>query len=197
MKTLFVKGNRGKNKRSYDQIMDILLTQLEENLPSKVVASRYDVTLQTVYKWRKIYAKHLENYKKMKEAEIKNANKEDKDLKEEKIHNAACGKRLRLLRTSLNLSQDRIAKILGITVAVYMRIERGYTVLNSYIITKLYKFLGINPIYLITGEGDCFLIKDTDLFEKINTEQKKYSNRNNTKEDEEDLLWFISKNTNF
>lgn len=196
MKALFVKGNRGKNKRSYDQIMDILLTQLEENLPSKVVASRYDVTLQTVYKWRKIYAKHLENYKKMKEAEIKNADKEDKDLKEEKIHNAACGKRLRLLRTSLNLSQDRIAKILGITVAVYMRIERGYTVLNSYIITKLYKFLGINPIYLITGEGDCFLIKDTDLFEKINTEQKKYS-RNDTKEDEEDLLWFTSKNTNF
>ena len=64
MKKLSVKGNKGRNKRSYVQIMDILLTQLEENLPSKVVASRYDITLQTVYKWKKIYAKHLENYKK-------------------------------------------------------------------------------------------------------------------------------------
>lgn len=53
MKKLSVKGNKGKNKRSYVQIMDILLTQLEENLPSKVVASRYDITLQTVYKWKK------------------------------------------------------------------------------------------------------------------------------------------------
>ena len=69
MKALFVKGNRGKNKRSYDQIMDILLTQLEENLPSKVVASRYDVTLQTVYKWRKIYAKHLHRLRKSKNRE--------------------------------------------------------------------------------------------------------------------------------
>ncbi|EAI2816801.1 helix-turn-helix domain-containing protein [Campylobacter jejuni] len=189
MKKLSVKGNKGKNKRSYVQIMDILLTQLEENLPAKVVASRYDVTLQTVYKWKKIYAKHLENYKKLKEeAKIKNADKENKDLQEEKIHNAACGKRLKFLRTSLNLSQDRIAEILGITVAIYMRMEKGYTVLNSYIITKLYKFLGINPVYLITGEGDSFLIKDPDLFKKINTEQKKYSNRNNTKENEEDLF---------
>ncbi|EAJ5035996.1 XRE family transcriptional regulator, partial [Campylobacter jejuni] len=131
MKKLSVKGNKGKNKRSYVQIMDILLTQLEENLPSKVVASRYDITLQTVYKWKKIYAKHLENYKKLKEeAKIKNADKENKDLQEEKIHNAACGKRLKFLRTSLNLSQDRIAEILGITVAIYMRMEKGYTVLN-------------------------------------------------------------------
>lgn len=174
MKRLSVKGNKGKNKKTYDQIMEILSIQVKENLPSKVVASRYDITLQTVYKWRKKYTKYLENYEKVKqEAEEKTL--KEPDLENEHIHISDCAKRLRTLRIALNLSQQRIANILGISQALYVRFEKGYGQLNSFMIKKLYKTLGINPIYLMCGEGDCFLIKDIDLFERINNEQKKYN----------------------
>ncbi|MBK1973902.1 helix-turn-helix transcriptional regulator [Campylobacter sp. TTU-622] len=185
MKRLSVKGNKGKNKKTYDQIMEILSIQVKENLPSKVVASRYDVTLQTVYKWRKVYSKYLDNYEKMKEeAERKAIEEKNKDLEQESTHVLDCAKRLRSLRISLNLSQQRIAEILDVSQSIYVRFEKGYGQLNSFIIKKLHKFLGINPIYLISGEGDCFSIKNIELFEKLNKEQKKYSNKDQSKQEE-------------
>ncbi|EPV5182383.1 helix-turn-helix domain-containing protein [Campylobacter coli] len=169
--------------------MEILSIQVKENLPSKVVVSRYDITLQTVYKWRKKYTKYLENYEKVKqEAEEKTL--KEPDLENEHIYISDCAKRLRTLRIALNLSQQRIANILGISQALYVRLEKGYGQLNSFMIKKLYKTLGINPIYLICGESDCFLIKDIDLFERINNEQKKYNK--NQLEQENSLNYYIN-----
>ncbi|HEC1724909.1 TPA: helix-turn-helix domain-containing protein [Campylobacter coli] len=78
--------------------------------------------MQTIYKWRKKYTKYLENYEKVKqEAEEKTL--KESDLENEHIHISDCAKRLRTLRIALNLSQQRIANILGISQALYVRLE--------------------------------------------------------------------------
>ncbi|KPI55136.1 hypothetical protein KW94_03800 [Clostridioides difficile] len=62
------------------------------------------------------------------------------------------GKRLKICRNELNLTQDEFAEILGISLTYYGQIERGINAPSLEKIFLLYLKLNIDPTYLITGK---------------------------------------------
>ncbi|MGL5955437.1 MAG: XRE family transcriptional regulator [Brevinema sp.] len=65
------------------------------------------------------------------------------------------GERLREIRKSLNLSQQEFGKKLGIATMIVSRLETNDTVLKAPILSKI-NDLGVNLIWLLTGEGQAF-----------------------------------------
>ncbi|HBF7094743.1 TPA: helix-turn-helix transcriptional regulator [Clostridioides difficile] len=80
------------------------------------------------------------------------------------------GKRLKICRNELNLTQEEFAEILGISLTYYGQIERG---MNGPSLEKilLYLKLNIDPTYLITGK--VFYNLDVDvLLENCQSDKK-------------------------
>jgi len=69
--------------------------------------------------------------------------------------------RLKELRQIGNLSQEEMAKILEITLQTYNRYEKGHRIPDAEILNRLVQSFGVNLNWLITGEGEMFIHKDT------------------------------------
>ncbi len=63
------------------------------------------------------------------------------------------GKKLRKLRQGLNLTQNEVAKMLGISTASVHQWEQGYSFPSAAILLRLMKIFGIRDIWALV-EGD-------------------------------------------
>jgi len=76
--------------------------------------------------------------------------------------------RLRQVRTILNLTQQELAEALGVTVTSIRRYEYGTTQISKKTAFALKGLFGVNPTWLLTGEGEMFLpTEDGPTPEKI------------------------------
>ena len=77
-------------------------------------------------------------------------------------------KRLKEARIHLGYNQKDFAQEMGVSNAVMCSIENGNIKdLGVSFVTKLFEKFGVNPIYLLSGEGE--IIFDKDFFNMINT----------------------------
>ena len=72
------------------------------------------------------------------------------------------GERLKLIRHSLGMSQDELAKKIGYERSSIGNAECGKTKLSSYLIASLVKTFNVNVEYLLEGNGDMFLKNKSD-----------------------------------
>ena len=88
--------------------------------------------------------------------------------------------RLRLLRTSMRLSQEEFAKLGGVQISAQANYERGHRSPSVDYLLALQK-LGIDIIYILTGDTAAYGLS-SDEYELLNTykkssPQKKYGIR--------------------
>ncbi len=72
------------------------------------------------------------------------------------MKNAEVGARLRKIRKEMDLTQDKIAKMLGIAVLTWQNYEYGNTNPSTEILFKLCNDTKFNPEWIITGQGSMF-----------------------------------------
>lgn len=77
-------------------------------------------------------------------------------------HRAALGERLRIAREYVGLSQEEVAKHLGIPRSALSNVEAGQRKLDTLELTKLAK-LYQRPITWITGEGSPVSVEKDEL----------------------------------
>lgn len=70
--------------------------------------------------------------------------------------NLAVGERLRHLRESNNLTQPAFADALGISLRGYQNYERGERGPSDLLIRAVWRTLGADPLWLLTGEGPIY-----------------------------------------
>lgn len=61
------------------------------------------------------------------------------------------GRRLRILRTDMNISQKDLAKNVGLSGQIISNIERGYTEVTSEQAAKLARFFQVSTDYLLNS----------------------------------------------
>ncbi|MGN8119178.1 helix-turn-helix domain-containing protein [Labrys sp. 22185] len=64
------------------------------------------------------------------------------------------GERLAIVRKRHRLAMGAIASILGLPRGAYARIEDGRQELTAPAMTRLVEHLGVDPLWLLTGQGD-------------------------------------------
>jgi len=74
--------------------------------------------------------------------------------------------RLKSTRKDMKLSQKRLGELIGVTQSVIAGLETGYRK-NSAYTPQLAQVLGVNALWLATGEGEKYISKNTK--EKENT----------------------------
>ena len=67
--------------------------------------------------------------------------------------NVEIGKRLQQQRKRLNLTQEQAAELLDISPTYYGALERGEKRLSLEKVVMIYRCMGIDPTYLLTGKG--------------------------------------------
>lgn len=67
--------------------------------------------------------------------------------------NAGIGRRLFSVRARASLSQTAFAEALGVSPRAYQNYERGEREIPALLIRSLYLQYAIDPIWLLTGEG--------------------------------------------
>ena len=65
--------------------------------------------------------------------------------------------RLKYVREHLGLSQKELAQALGVSQKAVSYWERGERSMPAIILRRLKESLGVNPDWLLTGEGEPFL----------------------------------------
>jgi len=68
--------------------------------------------------------------------------------------NKAVGSRLASARAAQGLSQPRFAAALGLSLRGYQNYERGERAPSDELIRAAWSTFGIDPVWLLTGEGD-------------------------------------------
>jgi transcriptional regulator with XRE-family HTH domain len=86
----------------------------------------------------------------------------------------AIGLRLKKIRKTLSLTQEMMARIIGIGRPNYTRIEIGDTFLNHIILHKLATEFNVSVDWLICGRGSMFIQKmeDSDMEKKGDLESQ-------------------------
>jgi len=74
--------------------------------------------------------------------------------------------RLKFIRASLRLSQNELAKTLGVSEITVRRWELGKTELPQMVAYALKALYNVNPDWLLTGEGEPFLKPQTGTVKK-------------------------------
>ncbi|MEM0995696.1 MAG: helix-turn-helix transcriptional regulator [Bacteroidota bacterium] len=69
----------------------------------------------------------------------------------------AMGERLRKLRKSNDLTQHEMADLFDVTPSMISNIERGISFMSVFQVYILSKHLGVDPNFLIAGQGDTSL----------------------------------------
>ncbi|GKX30348.1 transcriptional regulator [Vallitalea longa] len=61
------------------------------------------------------------------------------------------GKRIKESRKSVNMTQEKVSEILGVSPEYVSRIETGAAKLNLEMLVKMSDILDLSPAYLLTG----------------------------------------------
>ncbi len=72
------------------------------------------------------------------------------------------GSRIKLLRQQLNMSQDELAKSLGVTKQAISNMENSKSSPSISVLHKLNIKFDINLNYLISGVGNFYVTKETE-----------------------------------
>jgi len=65
--------------------------------------------------------------------------------------------RLKKVREFKKLSQSQLAKLLGVSQKAISQWERGERAIPATILKQLQEHLNLNPLWLLTGEGEPFV----------------------------------------
>lgn len=68
--------------------------------------------------------------------------------------------RVAQVREHLELSQDKMARQLGLSLRAYANYERGERTIPVELLRSLYKRFSVDPIWLLTGDGHMILDRD-------------------------------------
>jgi transcriptional regulator with XRE-family HTH domain len=80
--------------------------------------------------------------------------------------------RIRKVRNSLKLSQEKFGARIGVSRSVINNFERGVTILSSPLLEHFCDIFNVNQDWLLTGEGEMFTpIVQTSIFDTL---QHKY-----------------------
>ena len=71
------------------------------------------------------------------------------------------GSRIKLLRQQLNMSQDELAKSLGVTKQAISNIENSKSAPSVNVLSKLALDYNVNLNYLIIGKGSVYSLDDS------------------------------------
>src|SRR5271154_4879072 len=93
------------------------------------------------------------------------------------------GKRLRLRRTMMGLSQEAIAKAVGITFQQVQKYEKGANAMNSKRLYEFAQFMHVPVAYFFDGLEHGHSGNATEFAE----EGKKFDHKNNSASDRESL----------
>lgn len=85
--------------------------------------------------------------------------------------------RLKRVRKALGLSQVQMAAALGIGQSTYCQFETGVRSLQTRYLNAMKVMYGVNPEWILTGEGDMFIKSSRDeeffaVFESLTDESK-------------------------
>lgn len=80
--------------------------------------------------------------------------------------------RFKLARQSLNLTQQELGDILGISKSAVSKIESGKSVITERNVQVLSEKLDINPLWLKEGKGDMLLNIKEDFVDQLVREYK-------------------------
>lgn len=75
--------------------------------------------------------------------------------------------RLKVLRKSINLSQEKFGERLGVTGAGISKIESGDRSFTEQMIKAVCLEFGVDYMWLTTGEGEMFVESDSDTMDLI------------------------------
>lgn len=68
--------------------------------------------------------------------------------------------RVAQVREHFELSQDKMARQLGLSLRAYANYERGERTIPVELLRALYKRFSVDPIWLLTGDGHMILDRD-------------------------------------
>ncbi|MCR4467890.1 helix-turn-helix domain-containing protein [Burkholderia sp. SCN-KJ] len=68
--------------------------------------------------------------------------------------------RVAQVREHLKLSQDKMARQLGLSLRAYANYERGERTIPVELLRALYERFSVDPIWLLTGDGHMILDRD-------------------------------------
>jgi len=72
--------------------------------------------------------------------------------------------RLKIIIKSLGINQKKLAESVGLQPSTISDFMNGrFKSLSSDTIEKLYRVYGVNPLWLLTGEGEMFLFNSSDI----------------------------------
>jgi transcriptional regulator with XRE-family HTH domain len=79
------------------------------------------------------------------------------------------GKRLKQIRQKLNLSQEEMGKVLGVSKQFLSNIENDRNILNNEKLVKLLQNYNVSINWLLSGEGEMFKksSKNEDFDKKV------------------------------
>lgn len=75
--------------------------------------------------------------------------------------------RLKILRKSVKLSQEKFGERLGVTGAGISKIESGERSFTEQMIKAVCREFGVDYVWLTTGDGEMFVESDDDIIETI------------------------------
>ncbi|SFT85164.1 helix-turn-helix domain-containing protein [Paraburkholderia aspalathi] len=68
--------------------------------------------------------------------------------------------RVAQVREHLGLSQDRMARQLGLSLRAYANYERGERAVPVELLRAIYEQFSVDPVWLMTGDGNMILDRD-------------------------------------
>lgn len=77
------------------------------------------------------------------------------------------GKRLATIREDSGLKQIPFAEMLEVSQSGYNSYERGLREIPVRVLRLLYTKLNVNPVWMMTGEGNPYNRDDLDLFQSV------------------------------
>ncbi|MBF3851470.1 helix-turn-helix transcriptional regulator [Burkholderia pseudomallei] len=69
-------------------------------------------------------------------------------------------RRVALVREHLGLSQEKMARQLGLSLRAYANYERGERTIPVELLRALYEQFFVDPVWLLTGGGSMFIDRD-------------------------------------
>ncbi len=83
--------------------------------------------------------------------------------------------RLKTIRKTIGLTQKEFAKEIGVSLRALQNYEANLRKVPGDILRNIYEHLGVNPTWLLTGEGEMFKERDKDIRNENPNEPVDYS----------------------
>ena len=100
------------------------------------------------------------------------------------------GHNLKRIRNQLGFKQKELAENLNISSGYLSEVESGKKSPGIEVVSKLLEIYQVNPMYLLTGEGECFLSQGK---RKPGERKEKAKEGDNYNEMLDEMLWYIDR----